>query len=70
MPVRVQVLGTPTGDVLERLKKCGSSHVEWSTFKAYPHRPDPLAKLLPTASTEAVDLMTRMVAYDVEKRIT
>ncbi|RYG51701.1 hypothetical protein EON66_10490, partial [archaeon] len=64
-----KVLGTPHGETLEKMKKYGSTHVDWN-FTQYPTRAEAIVKLLPQASAEAVDIVQRLLTYDPEKRLS
>lgn len=59
------VLGTPSLEVLERLKARGS-HMAFD----FPQKQGTgLAKLLPNASPEAMDLLSKLLVYDENERI-
>lgn len=62
------ILGTPTQEVLLEKFKAHSSHIKNFNFPARVGTG--IAKLVPHASAEAVDLMERLLAYDPEQRIT
>lgn len=64
-----KVLGTPEPSVLDRLKKVGSSHVDFS-FPPHKRHPLGLAKLAPHLSSDVVDLMHKLLIYDPEERIS
>jgi renal tumor antigen len=64
-----KVLGTPSGEGLEKFKHYGSSHVDFN-FAQFKRHPLGLAKLLPHVSADAVDLMHKLLNYDPDDRMT
>ncbi|RLN15099.1 hypothetical protein BBJ28_00009317 [Nothophytophthora sp. Chile5] len=61
-----KILGTPAPDVLEIFKRKGAAHVDFNFVK---EEGTSIAKLIPHASTAAIDLMHKMLAYDPSKRM-
>ena len=61
------VLGTPTPETLNKLKKHSNSHID---FNFPPKEGTPLQKLLPHCSAECVELITKLLAYDPDDRIS
>ncbi|KEG08889.1 putative protein kinase [Trypanosoma grayi] len=60
------ILGTPPPEILDRLKKCGT-HIDFE----FPQKQGTgLAKLLPNASHVALELLTKLLAYNEEQRGT
>ena len=56
-----QILGTPAEKVMRKFKEKGAAHLDFNypTLKATG-----IAKLIPHAPPDAVDVMTRLLAYD------
>jgi renal tumor antigen len=61
------VLGTPSPATLEKLKKHSNSHID---FNFPPKEGTPLATLLPHCSADCVDIITKLLAYDPDDRIS
>eukprot|EP00965_Chrysotila_dentata_P199396 6179356-Pleurochrysis_carterae.AAC.5 len=61
------ILGTPNPEMLAKLKKHSNSHID---FNFPPKEGTPLGKLIPHCSADCVDLITRLLAYDPEERIS
>ncbi|KAH9601529.1 Protein kinase domain [Trypanosoma melophagium] len=60
------ILGTPPPEILNKLKSCGT-HMDFE----FPQKQGTgLAKLLPNASREALDLLTKLLTYNEEQRGT
>ena len=60
------VQGTPSGEVLERFKR-QASHMDFN----FPVRTGSgIAKLIPHVSTECVDVIDKLLAYDPEERLS
>lgn len=62
-----KILGTPSATVVELFKRKGAAHLD---FNFTPEDGTSLSKLIPHASVDAVDLMTKMLMYDPSKRIS
>ncbi|OQS00834.1 serine/threonine protein kinase [Achlya hypogyna] len=60
-----KILGTPLPDVLDVFRRKGAAHID---FNFAHDEGTSIAKLIPHASPEAVDLMTKMLVYDPSKR--
>ena len=63
----VKVLGTPTGDVLQKLMAKGSSHMN---FNFAPQRGVGIPSLLQHVSAETADLIVKLLKYDAAERIS
>lgn len=61
-----KILGTPTPEVLEVFKRKGAAHIDFNFPK---DDGTSIAKLIPHASSAAIDLMHKMLAYDPSKRL-
>ncbi|KAG7390609.1 hypothetical protein PHYBOEH_006969 [Phytophthora boehmeriae] len=61
-----KILGTPPPEVLEVFKRKGAAHIDFNFPK---EEGTSIAKLIPHASTAAIDLMHKMLAYDPSKRM-
>ena len=61
------VLGSPCAETLAKLKQHSNSHID---FNFAPQLPQPLKKLLPNCSPECVDLISKLLAYDPDERIS
>jgi len=61
------VLGTPSPATLDKLKKHSNSHID---FNFPPKEGTPFATLLPHCCTECVDIITKLLAYDPDDRIS
>lgn len=60
------ILGTPTKELLERFQK-NATHMEFN----FPEKKGTgIAKLIPHVSVEAQDLITKMLIYNADDRIT
>ena len=64
-----KISGTPSGEILEKFKHYGSTHVDFN-FNQYKRHPLGLAKLLPHVSPDAIDLMHKLLLYDPDERMT
>ncbi|GMH93546.1 hypothetical protein TrVE_jg11770 [Triparma verrucosa] len=62
-----KVLGTPAPDVLAKFKQKGAAHVN---FDFPPQGGIGIAQLIPHASSECTDLLTKTLRYDYAERIT
>lgn len=62
-----KVLGTPTGDVLQKLMAKGSSHMN---FNFPPQRGVGIPSLLQHVSAETADLIVKLLKYDAAERIS
>jgi len=62
-----KVLGTPTPDLIQKLKSKGASHI---SFDFPLEKGIGIAQLIPHAQPEAIDLMTKLLKYDASERIT
>eukprot|EP00518_Triparma_eleuthera_P014700 CAMPEP_0182481322 /NCGR_PEP_ID=MMETSP1319-20130603/37167_1 /TAXON_ID=172717 /ORGANISM="Bolidomonas pacifica, Strain RCC208" /LENGTH=315 /DNA_ID=CAMNT_0024682929 /DNA_START=253 /DNA_END=1197 /DNA_ORIENTATION=+ len=62
-----KVLGTPAPDVLAKFKQKGAAHVN---FDFPPQGGIGIAQLIPHASSECTDLLTKTLRYDYNERIT
>ena len=61
------VIGTPPPDTLAKLKKHSNSHIDFN----FPHKEgSSLAKLIPHISADCVELITKLLAYDPDDRIS
>ncbi|RHY31041.1 hypothetical protein DYB32_006228 [Aphanomyces invadans] len=60
-----KILGTPSPDVLDIFRRKGAAHID---FNFSPEDGTSIAKLIPHAPPEAVDLMCKMLVYDPSKR--
>ena len=61
------VIGTPPPDTLAKLKKHSNSHIDFN----FPHKEgSSLAKLIPHISPDCVELITKLLAYDPDDRIS
>ncbi len=62
-----QILGTPTEKVMRKFKEKGAAHLDFNypTLKATG-----IAKLIPHAPPDAVDVMQKLLAYDPDDRIS
>ena len=60
------IMGTPPSEVLAKFKRC-SNHM---SYNFPPKQGKGIAKLLPDASPEVIDLILKLLAYDPEDRIT
>jgi renal tumor antigen len=61
------VLGTPSPATLDKLKKHSNSHIDFN----FPAKEGtPFATLLPHCSADCVDLITKLLAYDSDDRIS
>lgn len=61
-----KILGTPTPEVLEVFKRKGAAHIDFNFPK---DEGTSIAKLIPHASSAAIDLMHKMLSYDPSKRM-
>jgi len=62
-----QILGTPPEKVMQKFKQKGAAHLDFN----YPSlKPTGIAKLIPHAPPDAVDLMQKLLAYDPDDRIS
>jgi renal tumor antigen len=61
------VLGTPSEEVLAKFKRNGAAHVNFDFPAA---KGIGIAQLVPHASAECVDLITRLLRYDWSERMT
>jgi renal tumor antigen len=61
-----KILGTPASDVLDIFRRKGAAHID---FNFPPDEGTSIAKLIPHASADAVDLLSKMLVYDPSKRI-
>ena len=62
-----QILGTPPEKTMQKFKSKGAAHLDFN----YPSvKGTGIAKLIPHAQPEAVDLMQKLLAYDPDDRIT
>jgi renal tumor antigen len=62
-----QVLGTPSEEVLAKFKRNGAAHVNFDFPAA---KGIGISQLVPHASAECVDLITRLLRYDWSERMT
>ena len=62
-----KVLGSPTGEVLQKLKSKGASHI---SFDFQQYKGVDLHQLIPHASNDCVDLLNKLLKYDAAERIT
>ncbi|CAM9136869.1 unnamed protein product [Ectocarpus sp. 12 AP-2014] len=62
-----KVLGNPSGEVLGKFKQNGAAHVD---FDFATQKGIGVAQLIPHASTECVDLITKLLRYDWSDRCT
>ena len=62
-----KVLGTPSGELLQKLKAKGAAHISFD-FAAY--KGVGLQQLIPHASADAIDLLVKLLKYDASERIT
>ncbi|CAK4090903.1 unnamed protein product [Aphanomyces euteiches] len=60
-----KILGTPCAEVLDIFRRKGSAHID---FNFSPEEGTSIAKLIPHAPPEAIDLMCKMLVYDPSKR--
>jgi len=61
------ILGTPPAETLAKLKKHSNSHIDFN----FPHKEGtPLHKLIPHCSADCVELITKLLAYDPDDRIS
>jgi len=61
------VLGTPPQETLAKLKKHSNSHIDFN----FPHKePQIMAKLIPHCSPDCVDIITKLLAYDPDDRLS
>tara|TARA_B100000795_G_scaffold219318_1_gene173612 strand:- start:975 stop:2066 length:1092 start_codon:yes stop_codon:yes gene_type:complete len=61
------VIGTPPPDTLAKLKKHSNSHIDFN----FPHKEgSSLSKLIPHISPDCVELITKLLAYDPDDRIS
>ena len=62
-----QILGTPPEKVMQKFKQKGAAHLDFN----YPSlKPTGIAKLIPHAPPDSVDLMQKLLAYDPDDRIS
>ena len=62
-----QILGTPPEKVMRKFKEKGAAHLDFN----YPSlKATGIAKLIPHAPSDAVDVMQRLLAYDPDDRIS
>ncbi|KAL3917805.1 MAG: hypothetical protein SGPRY_006261 [Prymnesium sp.] len=62
-----QILGTPSPEVLAKLKKHSNSHIDFN----FPHKePQQMSKLIPHCSVECVDIIVKLLAYDPDDRLS
>ena len=62
-----QILGTPPEKCMQKFKSKGAAHLDFN----YPSvKGTGIAKLIPHADKDAVDLLTKLLAYDPDDRIT
>jgi renal tumor antigen len=61
------VIGTPSDKLVKRLKKFPNEEFD---FKFSQKKGSGIRKLLPDTSLKCVDLITKLLKYDPEKRIT
>uniref|UniRef100_A0A7S3EU05 Protein kinase domain-containing protein n=1 Tax=Haptolina ericina TaxID=156174 RepID=A0A7S3EU05_9EUKA len=62
-----QILGTPTPEVLAKLKKHSNSHIDFN----FPHKDaQQMSKLIPHCSPECVDIIVKLLAYDPDDRLS
>ncbi|KAL1503034.1 hypothetical protein AB1Y20_011103 [Prymnesium parvum] len=62
-----QILGTPSPEVLAKLKKHSNSHIDFN----FPHKePQQMSKLIPHCSPECVDIIVKLLAYDPDDRLS
>jgi renal tumor antigen len=62
-----KVLGTPSSEILQKFRSKGASHI---SFDFPPQKGVGIAQLVPHASADCVDLLTKMLKYDASERIT
>jgi len=62
-----KVLGTPSQDLIQKLKSRGASHI---SFDFPLDKGIGIAQLIPHAQPDAIDLMTKLLKYDASERIT
>lgn len=61
------VLGTPSAEILAKFKKHSNAHIDFN----FAHKEaTPLAKLIAHASAECVDLITKLLAYNPDERMS
>eukprot|EP00051_Salpingoeca_urceolata_P031715 m.12653 g.12653 ORF g.12653 m.12653 type:complete len:468 (-) comp4323_c0_seq1:57-1460(-) len=61
------VLGTPSAELLAKIRKGAPTSMH---FKFPPKRGSGLAQLMPQGSAECLDLLTGLLQYDADKRIS
>jgi len=62
-----QILGTPTPEVLAKLKKHSNSHIDFN----FGHKdPQQMSKLIPHCAPECVDIIVKLLAYDPDDRLS
>lgn len=64
-----KILGTPSRALLDKLRRHGSAHVEWA-FTQHPPDSEVFNRLTAHVSADAVDLLSQMLQYDMDIRIT
>jgi renal tumor antigen len=62
-----KVLGTPTPEVLSKLKSKGASHIN---FDFPPQKAIGIPQMLPHASPDTIDLIVKMLKYDASERMS
>lgn len=62
------ILGTPPKELIQRIRKSAKNNPIKGDFP--PQKGSGLAKLIPHASSTAIDLMLKLMEYDPQKRIT
>ena len=61
-------IGTPTPEVLAKLKKHSNSHIDFNFAKKEPQKMKDL--LPPICNADCVDVITRLLAYDADDRLS
>lgn len=62
-----QILGTPPPEVLAKLKKHSNSHIDFN----FQHKePQQMSKLIPHCSSDCVDIIVKLLAYDPDDRLS
>ena len=61
------ILGTPHAETLSKFKRIGAAHLDFNFPKK---EATGIAKLIPHASAECVDILNKLLAYDPAERIT
>jgi renal tumor antigen len=62
-----KILGTPSNEMLAKFKSKGASHI---SFDFPEQKAVGIGQLIPHASPEAIDLITKLLKYDSSERIT